>query len=321
MPFHRNTRFALVLCLALSPIALLAAQPAVTQTAFAMSVDAVAQPSVLLTTDQGLPAVWLAEPLRVASRPVTPLAPETTATVDGSIGAAEYGAHVDGQNQQTNGGTTAYMTWDATNLYVAYAGANTAEGVVVYLDLNPVVPANGATNAYGNLTGRNYDGARVSGLPFRADVVAYFKNGYREYRTADGSGGWSGATTGFGSYADNGANTRELAIPWSALGGQPARFNFFAYATSSAGFVYGQVPAANGDADADQHADGNAHVNANGNVNVNANGNADEHADPNQYPHCDARAPSDGVGPGQAPGAPDTPVCRCGYCHRRVGRV
>ena len=104
MLFHRNTRFALALYLALSPVAPLAAQPAVTQAASAVTIDAVAQPSVFLTTDQGLPAVRLAEPLRVVSRPVTPLAPETTATVDGSIGAGEYGSHVDGREKQTNGG-------------------------------------------------------------------------------------------------------------------------------------------------------------------------------------------------------------------------
>ncbi len=42
-------------------------------------------------------------------------------------------------------------------------------------------------------------------------------------------------------------NVRELSIPWSAItgGGRPAAFNFFAYATSSSGSVYGQVPTEN----------------------------------------------------------------------------
>ena len=185
--------------------------------------------------------VWLSvQPVQRAAA-----APHATPTLNGAIAAGEYGSHVDGQNQQTSGGSIAYVTWDATNFYIAYANANVNEGVVVYIDTNPVVPANGGSNAAGNVTGQNYDGTNFAALPFRADFVAYFKTGYREYRTADGAGGWSGPTAGFGTYADDSATTRELAIPWSALGGQPARFNFLAYATSAGGFVYGQLPAAN----------------------------------------------------------------------------
>ena len=85
-------------------------------------------------------------------------------------------------------------------------------------------------------------------MQFRADFVTYFKNGYREYRTADGANGWSAQTAGYGSYADNGgSNTRELAIPWTAInaGGRPASFAWHGYITSAGGFVYGQVPTAN----------------------------------------------------------------------------
>lgn len=39
---------------------------------------------------------------------------------------------------------------------------------------------------------------------------------------------------------------RELAIPWTALGGpRPAAFLFFAYLTSSGGYVYGEIPGEN----------------------------------------------------------------------------
>ncbi len=56
--------------------------------------------------------------------------------------------------------------------------------------------------------------------------MTYVKNGYREYRNSNGSGGWSGSTANYGQYADNGnnQNTREVAIPWSAItgGGMPS---------------------------------------------------------------------------------------------------
>ncbi len=101
-------------------------------------------------------------------------------------------------------------------------------------------------NTDGNLTGFNYDGTSFSSLPFRAAFVTYVKNGYREYRNSDGSGGWGGSTANYGSYADNGnnQNTREVAIPWSAItgGGIPSSFVFFGYLTSSGGYVYGQAP-------------------------------------------------------------------------------
>jgi len=163
----------------------------------------------------------------------------TTPTVNGAIASNEYGVHTDGQNKQDN----FFVTWDATNLYVGIINSNVFEGAVFYLDINPVTPVNGGTNANGSIIGFNYDATSFLELPFRADLVAYFKNGYREYRSANGSGGWGSNTAGFGSYADNsGANTRELAIPWSAVGGIPASFNFFGYVTSGGGFVYNQVP-------------------------------------------------------------------------------
>ena len=65
--------------------------------------------------------------------------------VNGTIAAGEYGVHTDGQNQQTSGGTTWFMTWDATNLYVGISGAATSEGAVLYLDKNPLAPINGGS--------------------------------------------------------------------------------------------------------------------------------------------------------------------------------
>jgi hypothetical protein len=163
--------------------------------------------------------------------------------VDGVITATEYGTHTNGNNQQSGAIGTWYMNWDATNLYVGIAGTNNAEGAVLYLDKNPITPVNGGTNADGNLTGNNYDGSNFANLQFRADMVVYFKDGYKEYRTANGSGAWSAATITFGSYASAGA--REIAIPWSALGGMPAAFNWFGYVAYAGGGAYAPVPTEN----------------------------------------------------------------------------
>ena len=44
-------------------------------------------------------------------------------TVNGTTAAGEYGIHTNGQNQETSGSQTWYMTWDANNLYVGSTGA------------------------------------------------------------------------------------------------------------------------------------------------------------------------------------------------------
>lgn len=167
------------------------------------------------------------------------------ATVDGVISTSEYGTHTNGNNQQSSATGTWYMNWDATNLYIGITGTNTAEGSVLYLDKNPISPVNGGTNADGNLTGyNNYDGTNFANLQFRADLVVYFKDGYREYRTADGSGGWSAPTTAFGNYA-SASGTKEIAIPWSAVGGMPSAFNWFGYVAYAGGGAYASVPTEN----------------------------------------------------------------------------
>lgn len=167
---------------------------------------------------------------------------------NGAIGTSEYGTHTDGSNQNTNGAVVTYVSWDATNLYVAATGANLAEGMVFYLDKDPQVPVNGGTNTNGTNVGFNYDGANFAELQFRADLVMYVKSSYREYRTADGSNGWSAATAAFGSYGENSTGSiREFSIPWSAIGGMPSSMNFFSYITSSGGFVYGEQPTENGE--------------------------------------------------------------------------
>jgi glycosidase len=172
----------------------------------------------------------------------------STPTIDGLIGTGEYGTNNSLQNAG-NTGQTWYMTWDAANLYVGIVNANLSEGAVIYIAPNPQSPPTCCSNTDGSLAGFNYDGADFSSLPFRAKFVTYVKDGYREYRNSDGTGGWTGSTANYGAYASNGSNqnTREVAIPWAAItgGGIPASFVFFGYLTSSGGYVYGQAPADN----------------------------------------------------------------------------
>lgn len=158
----------------------------------------------------------------------------TTPTIDGTIAPGEYGTN-NSLSNAGNTGQTWYMTWDATNLYVGIVNANLSEGAVLYI----------SAGGSGSTTGFNYDGEEFSSLPFPAQFVTYFKDGYREYRTSSGSG-WSGATAYYGNYASNGSNqnTREVAIPWAGItgGGIPSSFVFFGFLTSSGGYIYGQAP-------------------------------------------------------------------------------
>ncbi len=167
-----------------------------------------------------------------------------TPTIDGSIGANEYGSHINGQNQETSTSTLWYLTWDANNLYLAYTGSNITEAGVLYLDFNPILPVNGGTDADGSIQGfYTYDRNHTM-QPFRADFVLYFKDIYHEYRHADGAGYWGAQTANSLALALNpGTQTIEVAIPWNAVtngNGKPAAFNWFAYK------VYDQGPAVNG---------------------------------------------------------------------------
>jgi len=163
--------------------------------------------------------------------------------VNGVIGTNEYGVHTNGNNQQSSATGTWYMSWDATNLYIAATGGTTTEAGVLYLDKNAITPVNGGTNADGSLVGQNYDGSSFANLQFRADMVVYFKSGYNEYRLADGAGGWGTAVTT--STSAVAGTTREIAIPWSALGGRPASFNWFGYIAYAGGGAYASVPTEN----------------------------------------------------------------------------
>src|SRR5690606_3387095 len=118
-----------------------------------------------------------------------------TPTINGTPDnpAAEYGSAVLGENHVVAVSDQGwYGTWDADYLYIGITQANLAEGAVIYVDWNPIVPVTGGTNADGSVEGQEYDGLRFARLPFRADFVAYFKSGYHEFRQANGANGWGG---------------------------------------------------------------------------------------------------------------------------------
>jgi hypothetical protein len=151
-----------------------------------------------------------------------------TPTCDGTVSASEYGGT---QYVTTSGSQTWYVTWDATNLYVGLDAANLTEANVVYVGFS----------GNGYQTAQPYDSTGGT-LNFLADGVVYAKSGYQESRIASSSA-WGNATTNTVTFCSNGT-TREEVIPWTALGATsiPSSFRFLGYATSSGGFVYGQIP-------------------------------------------------------------------------------
>ncbi len=189
-----------------------------------------------------------------------------------TIDAANDGL-VNYPNNYTSGTTNWALTWNNTDLFVSINNANQSEPVSIYLDVDPIVPVNGGTNANGTLVGLNYDNyATRPNLPFRADICIYAHNGYREIFRRDGANGWTsigGQPNGItgtandyssnanGQYSSNdngngngGDDRREFRISWSRLqgaingGARPAAFNWMGYISYNNG-MYGQVPVEN----------------------------------------------------------------------------
>ncbi|MBC7796529.1 MAG: carboxypeptidase regulatory-like domain-containing protein [Pyrinomonadaceae bacterium] len=160
-----------------------------------------------------------------------------TATPDGTVNVNEYGVQTNGQNQETSGEVVWNMTWDDTNLYIAVSGADTRQAAILYLDINP-----STTN--GNTGGQSYDGTDFASLPFPADFVVFFRDGYNEYRNDAFFSNQVAQTLQYGS---SGGNVREISIPWSAITGsvRPTTFRHAGYVTTMEGFVYGQLPTTN----------------------------------------------------------------------------
>lgn len=168
-----------------------------------------------------------------------------TASIDGAIGSNEYGNHSDGNNRQISDAIYWYVTWNADNLYFAITGADIGQGCIIYLDKDALTPINSGSNSEGTNVGNTYDGVGFSELPFRADLVIYVKNTYREYRTANSSNGWSNPTAAFGNYQEHGINkVREFSIPWSVVGGRPSSFAWFGTISDGSTNAYADVPPA-----------------------------------------------------------------------------
>ena len=155
-------------------------------------------------------------------------------TCDGVVIAAEYG----GANHEmaTPTGQTWHVVWDANALYVAIEGANVGEALVLYV----------GHSGTGLSAGEAYDDTDVATLAFAADGVVYAKASYDEARTPSGSA-WVKTGTVTVCVSDGNATTREIVIPWTALGakGLPPSFRWMGYLTSSSGYVYGQLPGSN----------------------------------------------------------------------------
>jgi hypothetical protein len=160
-------------------------------------------------------------------------------TCDGTIGTGEYGGVANEQN--SSNGQVWYMTWDATNLYVAISSANVAEASVIYVAVNPGDAGTGLTSGY------SYDNTDVTKLPFAADLVVYAKQSYDEARVGGATAWGTPNTTAVHVCVNASTSVREEVIPWSLVGGLPAAFGWTGYiagnpSSNPAGFIYGQMP-------------------------------------------------------------------------------
>jgi hypothetical protein len=155
-----------------------------------------------------------------------------TPVCDGTVTTAEYGGLL--HQYLTSTGQTWHVAWDANDLYVAIEGADVGEAAVLYVGYL----TNGAS------AGQVYDQTAAATLSFAANAVVYAKAAYDEVRLPSGNA-W--AKSGTVTVCSNGVATREIAIPWSALGANmiPASFRWMGYITSASGYVYGQLPETN----------------------------------------------------------------------------
>ena len=141
--------------------------------------------------------------------------------------------------------------WDNSGITFSVVNAPTDESAGIYLDIDPVDPVNGGTNANGALDGLQIDNATIDPA-FRADFVAIINTGGNTYHTDNGSNGWNGSSSGAAwTYAEsNCSNRRTVTIPWSDItgGAAPASFNWMGYAVynnTNTG-TYGAMPEGNG---------------------------------------------------------------------------
>jgi len=167
-------------------------------------------------------------------------ATSTDATdADGEADAGDSGAPyrhtitVDGTNDfdvadkltTTSTGYDAYVTWDATSLYVGYygvdigSGATTSKWVFVYIDVDPSA-STGAT------TGEQYNHQRPK-FPtgFSADYYYAWKtdDSYAQFKKY-ATGAWSTATSTIAKARDSAKSFVDIKIPLADLG-SPTKFS------------------------------------------------------------------------------------------------
>ncbi len=174
-------------------------------------------------------------------------------TVQGQNGAVNgtNGASWESDEQQatSTAGVDFYLTWDDTNLYIAWVGGNKAQQHILWIDTDPQpTPTDGsgstATFAYGNVTAT---------LPFTGNFFVNIQDNYNEYRNHIG-GSWSGGTSGALTVAASGTTDDiEAVIPWNTItsgNGKPSSIYFLSYINDPAGgnntgYVYGNAPSSN----------------------------------------------------------------------------
>lgn len=141
--------------------------------------------------------------------------------------------------------------WDNTGITFSVVNANVSESAVIYLDIDPVDPVNGGTNADGSLEGLQIDNATVDPA-FRADFVGIINTSGRTFHTDDGANGWNSSSSGAAwTYSESVcSNRRTVTIPWSDItgSGAPTKFNwmgYMVYNNTNTG-TYGAMPTGNG---------------------------------------------------------------------------
>lgn len=170
----------------------------------------------------------------------------TTPTIDGTIGASEYGS----SHSVTVDSRVWNLTWDDSNLYIGVSGhTNFGDAIVIYIDVDNLSPINSGSNSNGTASGTGYDGVTPN-FPFRADFFAFIKDTYDDYKTDDGTGSWGASTTGSLTKSFSDANdVGEFAIPWSAItgSGRPSAFNFVGFMSYSGGGggTFARIPSNN----------------------------------------------------------------------------
>lgn len=163
----------------------------------------------------------------------------TSITLDGNNNEAPY---VDSSNWS--------ICWDDNYVYLVKKGGQSSEPAIVYFDIDPVFPVTWGTNSDGSVTGETDHGITPNS-GFRADLRLYWLPGSASYKTRDGSNGWSTSGTSIASSnLGSSGSDREIRIRWDSfpgLSGRPSKFNFFAFAstTASTGYSYDATPTGN----------------------------------------------------------------------------